>query len=59
MAQQNTNMRDYKITKNEGEWYYAVVTDSYGTNTIITLNTLMKLMTGYIISGKMKSGLIM
>ena len=23
-------MRDFKITKNKGEWYYAVVTDSYG-----------------------------
>ena len=23
-------MRDYKITRNEGEWYYTVVTDSYG-----------------------------
>ena len=24
------NMRDYKITRNEGEWYHAKVTDSYG-----------------------------
>ena len=24
------NMRDYKITRNEGEWYHATVTDSYG-----------------------------
>ena len=24
------NMRDFKITKNKDEWYYAVVTDSYG-----------------------------
>ena len=23
-------MRDYKITRNEGEWYHAKVTDSYG-----------------------------
>ena len=23
-------MRDYKITRNKGEWYYTVVTDSYG-----------------------------
>ena len=23
-------MRDFKITKNEGEWYYTIVTDSYG-----------------------------
>ena len=23
-------MRDFKITRNEGEWYYTVVTDSYG-----------------------------
>ena len=23
-------MRDYKITRNEGEWYNAIVTDSYG-----------------------------
>ena len=30
MAQQNTNMRDYKITRNEGEWYQVKVTDSYG-----------------------------
>jgi len=22
--------RDFKITKNKGEWYYTVVTDSYG-----------------------------
>ena len=30
MAQQITNMRDYKITRNKGEWYHAFVTDSYG-----------------------------
>ena len=24
------NMRNFKITKNKDEWYYAVVTDSYG-----------------------------
>jgi len=30
MAQQNINMRDFSITRNEGEWYYAEVTDSYG-----------------------------
>ena len=24
------NMRDYKITRNKGEWYNAKVTDSYG-----------------------------
>ena len=23
-------MRDYKITRNEGEWYNVIVTDSYG-----------------------------
>jgi hypothetical protein len=23
-------MRDYRITRNEGEWYHAKVTDSYG-----------------------------
>ena len=23
-------MRDFKITKEEGEWYYTIVTDSYG-----------------------------
>ena len=23
-------MRDFKITRNEGEWYHAEVTDSYG-----------------------------
>ena len=23
-------MRDYKITRNKGEWYHAEVTDSYG-----------------------------
>ena len=23
-------MRDYKITRNEGEWYHARVTDGYG-----------------------------
>ena len=30
MVQQNTNMRHFKITRNEGEWYHATVTDSYG-----------------------------
>ena len=30
MAQQSINMRDFKITKNKGEWYYTIVTDSYG-----------------------------
>ena len=30
MVQQITNMRDFKITRNKGEWYYTVVTDSYG-----------------------------
>ena len=30
MVQQNINMRDYSITRNKGEWYYAKVTDSYG-----------------------------
>ena len=24
-------MRDFKITRKEGEWYCAIVTDSYGT----------------------------
>ena len=23
-------MRDFKITRNKGEWYYTIVTDSYG-----------------------------
>ena len=23
-------MKNYKITRNKGEWYYTVVTDSYG-----------------------------
>ena len=32
MVQQNINMRDFSITRNEGEWYYAEVTDSYGNN---------------------------
>jgi len=30
MAQQTINMRNYKITRNEGELYNAIVTDSYG-----------------------------
>ena len=30
MAQQIINMRDYKITRNKGEWYDTKVTDSYG-----------------------------
>ena len=30
MVQQTINMRDYSITRNEGEWYHAKVTDSYG-----------------------------
>ena len=30
MAQQIINMRDYKITRNKGEWYNTIVTDSYG-----------------------------
>ena len=30
MAQQTINMRDYKITRNKGEWYDTKVTDSYG-----------------------------
>ena len=30
MVKQNTNMRDFKITRNKGEWYQAKVTDSYG-----------------------------
>ena len=30
MAQQSINMRDFKITRKEGEWYHAKVTDSYG-----------------------------
>ena len=30
MVQLNTNMRDFKITRNEGEWYNTQVTDSYG-----------------------------
>ena len=31
MAQQSINMRDFKITRKEGEMYCAIVTDSYGT----------------------------
>ena len=30
MVQQNINMRDFKISRREGEWYNTVVTDSYG-----------------------------
>ena len=30
MVQQIINMRDYKITRKEGEWYNTQVTDSYG-----------------------------
>ena len=30
MAQQSISMRDYSITRKEGEWYNAKVTDSYG-----------------------------
>ena len=31
MVQQNIKiMRDYKITRNKGEWYHTFVTDSYG-----------------------------
>ena len=30
MAQQIINMRDFKITRNKGEWYHAEVIDSYG-----------------------------
>ena len=30
MVQQNTNMRDFKISRKEGEWYNVEVTDSYG-----------------------------
>ena len=30
MVQQIINMRDYKITRKKGEWYNAIVTDSYG-----------------------------
>jgi len=30
MVQQSINMRDFSITRNEGEWYHAKVTDSYG-----------------------------
>ena len=26
----NNNMKDYKITRNKGEWYNVQVTDSYG-----------------------------
>ena len=31
MAQQIINMRDFSITRKEGEMYCAIVTDSYGT----------------------------
>ena len=27
---QSINMRDFSITRNKGEWYHAIVTDSYG-----------------------------
>ena len=30
MVQQNINMRDFSITKKEGEWYDTRVVDSYG-----------------------------
>ena len=30
MVQQIINMRNYKITRKKGEWYNAIVTDSYG-----------------------------
>ena len=30
MVQQNINMRDYSITRKEGEWYDTRVVDSYG-----------------------------
>ena len=30
MVEKKINMRDYKITRNKGEWYHATVTDSYG-----------------------------
>ena len=30
MVEKMINMRDYSITRNEGEWYHAKVTDSYG-----------------------------
>ena len=30
MVQQIINMRDFSITRKEGEWYHAKVTDSYG-----------------------------
>ena len=31
-VQKEDNMRDYKITRKEGEWYDTRVTDSYGNN---------------------------
>ena len=30
MVQQIINIRNYKITTKKGEWYNAIVTDSYG-----------------------------
>jgi len=30
MVQQNINMRDFRISRKEGEWYNTEVTDSYG-----------------------------
>ena len=30
MAEKKINMRNYKITRNEGEWYNVEVIDSYG-----------------------------
>ena len=30
MVKQNINMRDFKITRNKGEFYNVEVTDSYG-----------------------------
>ena len=30
MVEKKINMRDYKITRNKGEWYNTIVTDNYG-----------------------------
>jgi len=52
-----TNMRDYSITRNKGEWYDARVIDSYGNKYQNYFELLVKQTTGYTISGEKKSGL--
>ena len=50
-------MRDYKITRNEGEWYHARVTDSYGNKYDNYFEYAHEANNGYTISGKKKNGL--